>query len=228
MRIVLYTYCIALLCACHNEVDKPLDRASPPKKSSRYASILAKCKLITIDTLLVNGFEYNEDGTNSKDNYQYKGVDVDTAEARLFPAEITEAFMNGGGEIAACYSFAIDESRTGIIARTPSMYESSSIKLLMLNNEKDSMTHFVELAEIWGDAGDAVNKQSWLYRDNKMNLQAYMWIQESYDHSVENENDTTVETNNYHYVLDLSKPQYDTINRNAGALLKTFQAVNRN
>ena len=161
------------------------------------------------------------------DTFQYKGVLIDSTDARLFPPEVAEGMMNGFTGIYVCYTFAIDDSHTGIVARTPAMYDASSIKLFTLDNERDTLTGFIELGELWGDDGNMVEKTSWLYRDQNMNLHAYTWVQETYDHSVEEENDTSVERTNYYYVLNLSKPKYDTVNRNAGNLLKTFQAVNR-
>lgn len=216
--------CFALLAACQNKADEPFSKAGRPKKDSRYARILAKCKVITIDTLQV----YSAGEGINADTFQYIGVPIDSVDAKLFPPEVADGMLNGGTGIYACYTFAMDESHTGMIVRTPAMYDATSIKLFSLDNALDTLTGFIELAEQWGDAGDELKKTSWLYRDQKMRLHAYLWVQETFDHSVENEKDTVVDRTDHYCVLDLSKPKYDTINKNAGALLKTFQAVVRN
>lgn len=223
MRIVFLIYCFALLAGCQNKENEAMLKTGGPKKDSRYARILAKCKVITIDTLQVYSCA---EGINA-DTFQYKGVLIDSTDAPLFPPEVAEGMLNNFTGIYACYVFAIDEGYTGIIARTPAMYDASSIKLFTLDNERDTLTGFIELGELWGDAGELMEKTSWLYRDKKMKLHAYMWVQETYDHSVEDERDTTVDRTDYHYVIDLSQPKYDTVNSNAGDLLKTFLQVNR-
>ncbi len=227
MRMIFLMGCFALLSACQNKVDEPFPRSGSPKKDSRYARILAKCRAITIDTLRVQYDESLED-TGISDNYPFKGVLLDSIETALFPAKVLTGSMGTTSGMYACYSFAIANGYTGIIARTPSMYGSMSIKLFTLDHERDTITGFTELALFEGDDGESEEKTSWLYRDQKMNLNAYLWEQDTNDHRVQDETDTTVVTNNHYYVLDLSKPKYDTINKNAGVLLKTFQAVVRN
>jgi ribose 5-phosphate isomerase len=79
------------------------------------------------------------------------------------------------------------------------------------------------LSEEFGDAGDALSKVSWLVKRDKK-LIAYTSVFESYDHSVEDAQDTVVETNRFNYVLDLSVGKIDTMNSNQEALKDVFTA----
>ena len=224
MRMMLFACCMALLAACRNETNPPVPKNKHPKKDSRYAGILAKCKAITIDTLPVySTVEGLDSGT-----FSYKGVLIDSIDTHLFSPEISTGDKWDFTKFFACYSFAIDNGHTGIIVRTPASNEPTSVKLFTIDNERDTIINWIELADRFDKGSDVSEKTSWLYRNKTMNLTAYMWIQETYDHGVENENDTTIDLSNHYYVLDLSKPKYDTINSNAGDLLKTFQAVIRN
>lgn len=228
MRIMFLIGCITLLAACQDKVDEPVSKIVPLKKDTRYARILAKCKAITIDTLRVHYDESPGDIPGISDNYPFTGILLDSTETTLFPPNILKGSMETTSGLYACYCFAITNGYTGIIVRTPSMYGSMSVKLFTLDHAQDTLTGFIELANFEGDGGESAEKTSWLYRNNKMILNAYMWEMNTYDHQVQDDTDTTLETNSYYYVLDLSKPKYDTINKNAGALLKTFQAVVRN
>jgi hypothetical protein len=105
------------------------------------------------------------------------------------------------------------------------MYVPSSLKLFFLDKAKDTITSYVELAEIWGDAGDYMRLDSWLFIDNKKNLSAFVWLMEGHDNSAEAENDTTREEWNQYRLLDLSKGRADTIGKNSEKLRKKFQGL---
>jgi hypothetical protein len=144
----------------------------------------------------------------------------------LFPKELAEQYVNDNGYFA-CYKFSIDSTKTGLITRTPSTYEPSSIKLLILDKHKDAITEYIELAETFGDAGDMAEKISWLFKDDNKKYKAFMWVEESHDNSVEDEKDTTVQTWNYYYLLDISKSKVDTISQNEKELMKKFGTLIR-
>ena len=224
MRIVLLTCCIALLAGCTNEVARPMEKTGDPKKG-RYAGILSRCRFITIDTFRVQCDGSISDTFGKADTYRYIGAELDSAENLLFPPDFAPGPANNYSGIYVCYAFAIDGNHTGILARTPSAEQMSSIRLFTLNNMRDTLTDFIELAELWDKAAEKSETISWLFRDNERKLHAYTWLHSTYDHGTKDENDTTIDEYNYHYLVDLSKPKYDTISSNAGNLLKAFQAA---
>lgn len=189
------------------------------KSESKYTKLLSKFKSKSFDTLRVYSPE-ELDG-------EYRGVELDSADAVLFPKDIADQHFNDPG-LFAVYQFPIDDNRLGLIARTPSMYVPSSLKLFFFDKAKDSITSYVELAETWGDAGDYMQKDSWLFKDNGKQIKSFVWLMEGHDNSVENENDTTTEEWNNYYLLDLSKGNADTISKNSEDLKRIFSSLIKN
>lgn len=187
-----------------------------PPKESKFKTLLTKYKDISFDTLRV--FSSGELESNK---YKFKGTQLDSADVLLLPIALAEQYINDNGYFA-CYKFSIDSTRMGLITRTPSTYEPSSIKLLILDRQNDTITDFMELAETFGDAGDMAEKISWLFKDNNKKYKSFMWVEESHDNSVENEKDTTLQTWNYYYLLDLSKAKVDTVSKDEKKLLTQF------
>lgn len=136
-----------LLCSCgeKNKTEKVVARTV---QKSKYRTLLSKFENISIDTLEIY---------SSEDFGIYKGVQIDSLDAILFPKEIAEAYFLEH-DIYACYKFDIDSSKIGLIVRTPSMYVPSSIKLFVFDKITDNISEYIELAESWGDAGDAIEK----------------------------------------------------------------------
>ena len=151
----------------------------------------------------------------------YEGIHIDSIDVALLPSALSEQYANNNS-FFACYKFSIDSNRTGFITRTPSTYESSSIKLLIVDRQQDAITNFIELAEIFGDAGDMAEKTSWLFRDENNKYKSFIWVEESHDTSVDDQNDTIVQTWNYYYLLDISKINVDTLSKGERELLTKF------
>lgn len=214
---------LLLLGACSNNAEQTPDTKAPEKKESKYLSILAKCKEAPSDTLHI----YSVGNIYDAKDFQYKGTLLDSAETALLMPLISKEENNADGHIYACYKIAIDENHTGIIARTPAMYDDSSIKFFTLDNGTDSISAFIELGEIWGDAGDVLEKQSWIYKNAEQKLTAFLWQTIIHDFSVEDPVNTKVDETNDYLLLDLSKPKPDTISKTAKELSKTFQRKKR-
>jgi hypothetical protein len=112
----------------------------------------------------------------------------------------------------------------GLIARTPSEYESSSVKLFFFDKVKKRIApSYVELAENIGDAGGYMIKDAWLFTDNNHEkLKALLMQEDGHDNSVDNPDDTTTDTWNYYYLLDLSNTaasgRVDTISKDSAAI----------
>jgi hypothetical protein len=217
MRQILYLATLVLLFSCKqsNNEQQKVDIL----KESKFKNLLTKYKDISFDTLKVFS---TEDPDNKL--YMYKGIKLDTTDVLLFPKSIAEQYLDDDG-FFACYKFLIDNSRIGLITRTPSTYASSSIKLLILDIQKDTITEIIELGETFGDAGDMAIKTSWLFKDSSKKYKSITWVEESHDHSVENEKDTTIESWNNYYLIDLSKSSIDTISTDEKMLTKKFKTL---
>jgi len=214
MRELFFLITLTLLFSC-NQTETKQQLLDTPKES-KFKTMLIKYNDISFDTLQVFSSEELE-----SNQYKFIGTKLDSAEVSLFPKALSEQYYYDQG-FFACYKFSIDSIRTALITRTPSTYEPSSIKLLLFNKQSDSITDFFELAETFGDAGDFAEKKSWLFKDDKKKYKIFMWYQESYDNSVDDENDTTIQTWNYYYLFNFSKSKVDTVSKNEQELTRKF------
>ncbi|WP_205509229.1 hypothetical protein [Longitalea arenae] len=202
MKKLFYLVCLAGLASC--EQSKPIKSRVKRQQplNSRYKSLFELYPNIAIDTLWV----YSPDDSLTA----YNGRAIDSLNARFFPMEMAQQHFNEPG-LFAVYKFAIDNNRLGLLTRTPSEYVPSSIKLFIYDKRNDSLTSYIELGERWGDAGDWMIKNSWLFRDSRNRLQALIHVTQGHDNSVDDPSDTTTVEEDLYTLLDLSKDQIDTI-----------------
>jgi hypothetical protein len=200
MKKLLFLTC---LCAVFSCGEPERINSKPGTKDSKHQKTLAYFFNIGIDTLKV---ESSTDSTSI-----FYGKEIDSTGAMLFPEEIRERHFSDPPQLFGIYKFAIDSNRLGLIARTPSEYEASSIKLFFFDLKKDTITNYIELGQSWGDAGDYMELRSWLFRDSSKRLQTLIWEHQRSDNSVDDPKDTTISTSDYYTLLDISKPRIDTI-----------------
>lgn len=215
MKQLLYLFIIIIFFSCEEKPKNTGKVVAKTIRDSKYKNLLSKFKNISIDTLEVY---------SSEDYGKYKGIKIDSLDAILFPKEIVEAYFLEH-DLYACYKFEINSTKIGLLARTPSMYVPSSIKLFIYNKTEDNISEYIELAESWGDAGDSMEKTSWIIKNKENGINAFIRKTESHDHRVEDENDTIVESWDNHYLIDLSKPKFDTISEDSESLTKKFKAL---
>lgn len=215
MRYLLISILTVCLYSC--DQSKTVQPKSKANTRSMYTKLLTKFRDIAFDTLKV----YSREEVTG----EYKGLELDSSDATLFPYEIAQQHFNDPPGLFAIYKFPINDNYLGLITRTPSEYVPSSIKLFLLDKQRDTITGYIELAESWGDAGDEVNKTSWLYFDEHKKLKTFIWVQEGHDNSVDNEKDTTYEEWNYYYLLDVLGNRVDTISIDEKALEKKFHKL---
>jgi hypothetical protein len=215
MKKLLYLTSLVLLFSCNPREEKQLK--AEIKKESKYNRLLSKYKKISIDTLKVYSPEELKD--------EFNGFELDSADVILFPTDIAQQYFNDPPGLYAIYKFAIDDNRTGLITRTPSKYAPTSIKLFFFDKVKDTITSYIELAENLGDAGDYMRIDSWLFKENNKRLRALTRVIDGHYNSVENDKDTTKEEWNRYYLLDLSKANVDTINKDEKELIKKFGSL---
>ena len=215
MKQLLYLFTIIIFFSCEEKPKKAQKIVTKTTIDSKYKNLLSKFNAISIDTLEVY---------SSEDYSKYRGIKMDSLDAILFPKEIAEAYFLEH-DLYACYKFEINSTEIGLLTRTPSMYVPSSIKLFIYNKTKDNISEYIELAENWGDAGDSMEKTSWIIKNKVNEINALIRVTESHDHSVEDENDTIIESWDKYYLIDLSKPKFDTICKDSETLIKKFKPL---
>ena len=174
-----------------------------PEKPSKYEYLLKRFKPLQFDTLHLYS-QYHA-------QYKYTGTALDSLSIKLLPEHIASAHFNGGMGVFAIGRVDLDSNTIGLIARTPGDYEETSIKMLLLDKNRDTLINEVELGETWGDAGDAVTKDAWLFRTNDKKWQAFIWVVNMHDNSVDEHNDTTVVRKDEFCLVNLTNKRIDTI-----------------
>ncbi|MBO9728886.1 MAG: hypothetical protein J7623_09640 [Chitinophaga sp.] len=169
--------------------------------------------------LMGDTIEIDNQRENERAKWRYQGTQIDSILLNLLPT-----YYEGQEPLYyACYKFDLDSNTVGLITRTPSDYESSSIKLFAWHKKNDTITFETELAESWGDAGDAMTKTSWLYHHQQS---GWMGILEQFNYS-EDLNDTTApisETYDY-YHFKWANNRIDTISRDSSALVAIYNQI---
>jgi hypothetical protein len=183
---------------------KPINAKGGIAYNGRFKDLFAQFSNIGLDTLEV----HSPDSANDV----YRGHTIDSLNARFFPEDMAKHHTSENPELFAIYKFMIDSARMGLLARTPSEYEPSSIKLFLWDRRKDSLTAYIELGENWGDAGDYMRKKSWLFRDTaSKHIQALIEVFQGHDNSVDNPKDTTREERYLYTLIGFTKTGLDTL-----------------
>lgn len=216
MKIVPVFLLIISLMACNTGVGTS-QKANSKGDSADYESLLSKYREITIDTLRV----YSPESLTG----EFQGVELDSMDASLFPEEISKQHYLEPPGLFAIGKFKVDENRIGLITRTPSEYVPSSIKLFLFNTTQNKIESYFELADVWGDAGDYVRKDSWILKEKNNQLKIFTWVLETHQNDVDNEKDTTVQENNYYYLMNLSGKAIDTVSKDPGYLKREYGSL---
>lgn len=215
MKYILLLFIILGLCRCKN-VERGIVPPNVPRPKDAFKQLFTRYKPISFDTLKV----YSSDQLE-KDSFAFKGEKLDSMSIRLFPQEVATAYQFDSGYYA-CFRFSIDRFRTGLITRTPSDYEPSSIKLLIYDEKADSIVQYMELAELLGDAGDMFEKSSFLFKDEHKALSCFIWQQESHDNSVNDPKDTSISASNHYWLVGLQGQGIDTLSADSAKLSGRF------
>ena len=189
------------------------------QKKSVYDELLKKFKPISFDTLKV-GYEYD-----TKDR-KFWGTELTLKEAKSLNVAYIEPSYGKLSGVYACYQFQIDSLRTGLIARIPADYESTTIGLFILDRKKDKIAReYFPVGIIFGDAGDAYQRISWLFRTKDKQLQSFVYDYSSYNREVEDTTDHTIDEWRSYFLIDCMSPKFDTISKNETFLKKRFKNV---
>jgi hypothetical protein len=183
---------------------KPIQSRGGIEYNGRFKGLFAQFFNIGLDTLEV----HSPDTVTSV----FNGHSLDSVSTQFFPAEMAQQHSSEHPALFPIYKFMLDSAHMGLLVRTPSEYESSSIKMFLWDRRKDSLTSYIELAENWGDAGDYMTKTSWLFRDtSSRHIQALIEVFQGHDNSVDNPKDTTREEERLYSLVDFTNTGVDTV-----------------
>lgn len=188
--------------------------ATKPIAETRYAELLKLYKDIKIDTLKV----FTQQNLDSI-GYEFRGKKMDTAAMHLLPKEV----LQDTASVYAVYKFNLDATRIGLITRTPSEYDASSVKLFIYDKRADKITDQIELSELWGDAGDSFEKTSWLYNDVSKGIKCFTKEDAEHDGSVDDDKDTTITQTQRYYLIGFKNVHHDTVNKDVGFMYEKFK-----
>lgn len=193
-------YLALVLSACN--ISKP-EKETLAKANSVFNKYLADNKILQFDTLFVT---YTD---NEKDKSKFIGDSMFAEQTLKLPKSL-QAENNFLG-FYYCGTLIVDDRTKAILIRTPSTYVSSSIKLFIYNQLKDTITNYYELADELGDAGYSYKKECKIFRNNKNRLEFI--FKES--HTAYNISEDKMESN---YILNynctLNQTRLDTISKN--------------
>lgn len=197
----------------------PVENTHVPAPSGKYADLLKKFKPISFDTLKVE-YYYGMKGK------KYLGTELTLKEAKSLNIEYTEPGYGKLSGVFACYQFIIDSMKTGLIARIPAEYESTTVGLFILDRKKDKVEeNYFILSLSFGDAGDAAERVSWLFRTKDEQFQSFVYDYSSYYHGVEDTTDETVDEWRSYFVINCMSAKFDTISKNEAHLKKRFKRL---
>lgn len=213
-------FIILLIClSCNNNTSQNTN-TSDTKAEYDLDSFMAKFKSISLDTLKVYS-RFDQEN----DSFQFKGVALnhhDWPFVQDMYGEFAKEYDGSDEQLNqfyACYRIDLNKEISALIIRTPGEYSSSKIHLFLANTTLKKVTHSIQLAEDWGDAGDAFEQSSFLYK-TATTLELFQYNYSSYDHSVEDEKDTTLEEWQNVYHLKIQSNAIDTIANDSANLLR--------
>ncbi|HQF28016.1 MAG TPA: hypothetical protein PLH61_08825 [Bacteroidia bacterium] len=173
------------------------------------------------DTIFTEMFLFPD--TSSNDSlYVFRGNQIDSVTFNILAESVTQGLPWTEG-FYGIYSFKINNKYIGLLTRTPGEYSSSKISLWIYNTIKDSIVNNLQLANIYGDAGDFETINSYLYFNNQKTLKALTYRHYIYDHSVEEESDTIIEENRNYYLTKIGDNSIDTLSTDSSKLHRQFQ-----
>ncbi len=201
MLILLVGY----LNSCAESTKK--NEVNHPEEESRYAHLLSQFEPIQPKSLHIY---------SSPDYGRFKGKKLNSADCKLLPIDTRDMNYIMDYGVYACYKFRLDSNHVGLIIRTPSMYESSSIDMFVWDIGNDKISYAFQLAQSTGDAGVYSMKTALL---EKLGEDYLTFI---YDHESEADDEDTTGLSDLHwdfyYHLRWKNERFDTVSTDAKLL----------
>lgn len=153
------------------------------------------------------------------ESWPFKGTAIDS---QLQPL-LSDRIYNEDCLFYACYKFNLDANTIGLVTRSPSEYKSSSVKLFAYHKKTNTITFETELAEEFGDAGDVLIKNSWIYHSRDSGWQV---ILENFNSSQYGTPEDTVAVESYDdYHLTWNGSKIDTVSTDSSALVQVYKTM---
>jgi hypothetical protein len=210
----IFTFIISLLIftSCKQTETETKDRINKYTELSKFYR----------DTTFSDIHIYPDTSSYENLSYFFRGNQIDSTTCKLLPATVTNSLPWTEG-FHGILSFQINKDCIGLITRTPGMYASTAISLWIYDLTKDSITNNIQLADIFGDAGAAETINSSLFVDNQKQLKALIYRYYTYDHSIEDENDKTVEIKHSYYLVRINNVKTDTLEKDSIKLNQVYK-----
>lgn len=174
------------------------------------------------DTSFSDIHVYPDTASNENLSYFFKGNKIDSTTFKLLSATATNS-LTDSHDFYGVLSFKINKSCIGLITRTPGMYAPTDIRLWIYDLTKDSITNNVQLADVLGDAGTTETINSTIFITAQQQLKVLMYRYYTFDHSIDNENDKTVEVKHNYYLLNIDCAKIDTLETDSLKLNKEYK-----
>lgn len=203
-------------------------QACSESEAEKTAEVPKTSRLSIVDSLfrdlIIEDTFYVYSSWGGQENHPFKGVPMDSAQVASLTYDLKMSYTYFK-DVGACYKFPLDASRFALIARVPGEYESTAIRLFIFDVEKDSVVQTLSLADVFGDAGESMSYSSCVFREKDHGLKVATQWHSEYSHSVDNENDTTVERWNRFWILDLGKHTGDTLLKDSATIVNTYPQI---
>lgn len=168
-----------------------------------------------------NGIYIYPDTTYVDSIFVFKGTPIDSSVLALLPYFAAKD-LSWDDAFFGVYKFEIDSVYSGFITRVPGEYTSSDFSLWIFNRPKDELVASMDIAALFGDAGDCLISNSYLFLDQLKQIHVLNRLYTSYDHSVEDSADTRLDEQQTFLHTKWTDKGIDTLSNDSLALRKTY------
>lgn len=175
-------------------------------------------KDVMTDTLFVySTYEYDDK------LYRFHGQEMNVRYKSFFPYHFRYSF--DPGEFYGCMKFPIGEKLIGLICRTPGEYSPTALKLMIYDKLKDSITSYIHVSDVFGDAGEIFHYNSCILRNNNY-VTILTYGHSSVDHSVDEDSKNKAEEHWNHYCkLTFNSGKFDTVSKDSATITNQHREI---
>ncbi len=201
--------------SCQNHV-----KSNPQITNKNIESLYSKLSKFYKDTSF-NGIYIYPDTAYVDSVFVFKGTPIDSNVLALLPYFAAKD-LSWDDAFHGVYRFTIDSIYSGFITRVPGEYTSSDFSLWIFNRQKDEIVASMDIAALFGDAGDCLISNSYLFFNNNKQINVLNRSYWSYDHSVEDSADTRIDVQQSFLHTRWTNKGIDTLSADSAALHQAF------
>jgi hypothetical protein len=192
------------------------------QKNTTEQSSFNKLSVYYKDTTFADLFIY-PDTAYIDSLFFFKGKQIDSITFNLLAENVTRGLPWTEG-FYGIYSFKLNSQFVGLLTRTPGEYSTTALSLWIYDIAKDSIVNNIQLADIFGDAGDAQTTNSYIFFDKESTLNALTLIHYTHDHSLDDVEfpDSKVDESYSYYLTKINADKIDTLSKDSTALIKQY------